>query len=263
VVTSFDIESDNFELFFEKQLEGISEAGRAVIPRDVATKIFWMDGRLNPAGAKKLGFLAKIWILWRALRKRVFIIVENEETGIGLEEFVELREAIKRRDFGIKKAEGLAAQATFVTGNKELCDTMNYLNGLSASPTYNYLTKAKNFTSTKTAEHRRHMDYIVRFLRFYEGNKKKWIQEKQLHVPEYLVLLYLYDKDATRGSEMYLQTYRTAFQSSPSKIKNAFITLQRKGLIIKHNTGSAAKMQITPMGIDLMNYVLMKYAINC
>lgn len=244
-------------------MEGITENGKAAIPKDVATRIFRIDGSLFSGRVRNLGFLTKVWILWRALRKRVFIIVENEETGIGLEEFVELREAIKRRDFGLKKAEGLSTQATFVTGNKELCDTMNYLNGLSASPAYNYLTKTKNFVSTKSAEHRRHMDYIVRFLRFYEGNKRKWVQEKNLHMPEFLVLLYLYDKDAVNGSEMWKDAYKFTFHGSPSMIKNACVSLQHKGLILKHNTGSAAKMQITPMGTDIMNYILNKYAINC
>jgi hypothetical protein len=259
--SKFNIESDNFELYFEKQLATITDAGREAIPKDLV--LFKADGSIRHANVRKLDYQAKLYILWRCLKKRVWIVAENEEDGLSVEDFVKLREAIKRRDLGSKKSDDLTTQATFVTGSRDLCDMFNYLRQLSASPAYNYLNKYKNFKSTKTSTQVREMNYIIRFLRHYEGQKKKWNTEKNLSMPEWYVLIFLYDKDYALGSQMYRETYLRAYQSSPKKIKAAFRSLQSRGLILKHGLNSGARMQITPMGRDLVNYILSTYNLNC
>lgn len=260
--STFNIETDNFELYFEKQLATITEAGKEAIPKDLMG-IFRHDGTLHHGKIRKLDFQAKLWILWRCLKKRVFVVVENEETGIELEEFTELRKAIKRRDLGEKKAEGLATQATFVTGSRDLCDMFSYLRQLSASPAYNYLNKYKNFKPTKTGQHLKEMDYIARFIRHYEGQKKKWNTEKNISMPEWYILIFLYDKEYALGSQIYHDAFKRAYQSSPRRIKTAFGSLQSRGLILKHGKNSGARMQITPMGRELVNSILATYILNC
>jgi hypothetical protein len=193
----------------------------------------------------------------------VWIVVENEDTGIGLEDFVKLREAIKRRDYGSKKAEELTTRAELFTGNKELGDMFDYLRQLSASPAYNYLNKYKNFKPTKTGEHIRQMHYIVRFLRHYESQKKKWGQAKGLSIPEWYVLIYLYDKEFALGSVIYKDTFKKAHLSSPRRIKQSFGTLQERGLILKQGVGKGARLKITPMGSEIVNSILAAYALNC
>jgi len=260
--STFNIETDNFELYFEKQLATITEAGREAIPKELG-KMFRVDGTLQHGFIRKMDYQAKLWVLWRCLGKRVWIVAENEETGIGLEDFTKLREAIKRRDFGAKKAEGLTTRAEFFTGNKELGDMFDYLRQLSASPAYNYLNKYKNFKPTKTGEHVREMNYIVRFLRNYESQKKKWGQAKGLSIPEWYVLIYLYDKEFSLGSTIYKDTFKKAHLSSPRRIKGSYGTLQSRGLILKQGTGKGTRLQITPMGREIVNSILANYALNC
>lgn len=259
----FDIESDNFELYFEKQLTGMTETGKEAIPKKLYGQIFRFDGSVNTRGIRRLGFLGKLWILWRCLKKRVWVVVENEETGMSIEDFVELREAIKRRDYGIPKAEGFDIQGQFVTGGKELCDSFQYLNGLSASGAYNYLVRHKNFRKTKTSQSIVEYNYLIRFIRHYEAHKKKWILDKGMTASEWYTLLFLYDKEEALGSEIYRKVFVRAFHSSPIKIKLAFKTLQIKGYIIKHGRTSASRLQITPLGRDLVNSILNTYIINC
>lgn len=261
--TKFGIESDNFEIYFQKQISGITESGKEAMPIDLASKLFHYDGRINQGNVRKLSFLGKLFVLWKCLKKRVWIFIEDEDGGMSAEEFVELRKAIKRRDYGIKKAEGLALQGHFCTVNKEFGDTMTYLNSLSMSPTYNFLNRPKNFKITGTERFVREANYIVRFLRFYEAHKKRWVHEKKLSVPEFYVLIYLYDKEEALGSIMYREFYKRTFHCSERKIKLAFRTLQSRGLIYKHGNTSGARMQITPMGKDMINSILKKYALNC
>jgi len=257
----FNIESDNFDLYFEKQLSTITEAGRDAIPKDII--LFNTDGSVRRKTIKSLDYQAKLWILWKCLKKRIWTVVENEETGLNLEEFLELKEAIKKRDLGVKKADGISAKSTFVTGDKDLCEMFNYLRQLSSSPAYNYLNKYKNFKPTKTSEQAREMKYIVRFIRNYEVQKKKWNIEKSISMPEWYVLIYLYDKDYGLGSAMYKETYLRVYHSSSRRIKQAFGSLQSRGLILKHGDKKGTRFQITPMGTDLVNYILSTYILNC
>lgn len=260
--STFNIETDNFELYFEKQLATITEAGREAIPKELSL-MFHADGSLRHTFIRKMDYQAKLWVLWRCLKKRVWIVVENEETGIGLEEFTKLREAVKRRDYGAKKANELTVRAEFFTGNKELGDMFDYLRQLSASPAYNYLNKYKNFKPTKTGTHVREMNYIVRFLRHFDSNKKKFVIENHLSVPEWYVLISLYDQEFALGAKIYNDTFKKAYHSSPRKIKLAFRTLQTRGYILKHGVNKGARFQITPMGRDLVNSILVKYVLNC
>jgi len=259
----FDIESDNFQLYFEKQMAGITESGREAIPKSLYGYLFAYDGSLKLHNTRKLGFVGRLWILWRCLKKRVWVVVENEESGMGVEEFVEMRKAIQRRDFGVPKAEGFATQAMFITGNRELCDTFQYLNGLSSSGAYNYLLRYKNFRHTKTSENVKELNYIIRFIRHYEAHKKKWVQDKGITVPEWYVLLFLYDKGPTPGSEIYLKTFAKAYHSSQVRIRRAFSTLQTRGWIVKHGQWASSKMEITALGRDVVNSIINTYIINC
>ncbi|MFK5173314.1 hypothetical protein ACI3QN_12440, partial [Propionibacterium freudenreichii] len=88
----------------------------------------------------------KLYILWKALRKNFFIVVEGDDTnGLTVEQFVEIKNAIKVRDYGVDRVnEFLIPQGTFVTGGKELMESLAYLNNLSTSPAYKYLLRGKN-----------------------------------------------------------------------------------------------------------------------
>lgn len=251
--TRFNIECENFDLYFEKLVPTIGSAAKEGLPRDVLYKM----------RRKKLGFIGKLFILWKCLRKRWWIVVEEEEGGLTIEQFVELREAVKRRDYGVPKAEGYVSTGMFVTATKELADSFEYLNRLSNSPAYNYIQRAKNKIPNNTAQWNEQMKFIVRMLAFYESKKKTWVEEKGIMIPDFLVLLYCYCGDEVKGSDMYGSFYKRAYQSSPRKIKVAFMTLQGRGYLKKIGNTSTAKWQITPLGKELINSILTKYALNC
>ncbi len=259
----FNIDSDNFELYFERQLEAITEAGKEALPIGYVGKLFYVDGKPNRTSIRKLNFFAKLWILYRSLNKRVWVVVENKETGMTIEEFVELGKAIRKRDFGQKMSNDLKTKATFITASRELGDYLDYINGLGNSPMYNYLMKYKNFKPTKTSEHIEKKNYIVRFLRHYEGRKKVWCEGGKINIPEWYILLYLYDKEYALGSEIYKTAFKRSMQSSEVRIKQSFVTLQNKHYIIKNGESKNARFKITPMGKDVVDYILNNYAVNC
>ena len=256
----FDIESDNFSLYYEKIISGITEEQKALLPK--ALGLFKVNGDVSMTRMRRLPFMAKMWILFRVFNKNVILTFADEP--ITEDEVAELKEAVKKSDTGTDKAQWLIAKGMFSIGPKELVDTYNYINRLSARPAYNYLAKGKNVRHTNTELNRRKMQYIVRFLRHYEANKKKWNIALSVTMAEYYVLLALYDKERLYGRDIYHKTFNKAYQSSIHHLKRGLKSLQSKGMIIKNRARTQdTTYSITPLGTEFINDVINKYAIDC
>jgi hypothetical protein len=260
--TRIDIDSEALGLYFAHEIEKITPQAKSDLPKDIAFKLFRGGGKFNANSTSKLGFLAKLYVLWKALNKRWWIVIEDEDNGMTPGQFMELRKAYKRRDYGVEKAKTIMLSGTVVFANKELSECCAYLNRLSSSPAYNYLIKGKNHVPCPTAERNKEMAYICRFLVEYEKNKKTWVAAYGISIPEWLVLIYLYHGKEIVGSPIYKEVYRRAYQSSPTKLRSCFSTLQNKKFIQKTGTGKGAMMSITPLGKDTVDGILTRYALN-
>lgn len=260
--TLFDIDCEALDLFFSHEIEKISPMAKEELPRDVAFKLFRGGGKFNTNSTSKLGFIAKLYVLWKALNKRWWIVIEDEERGMTPGQFMELRKAYRKRDYGIDQARALMLSGSLVLANKELSECFSYLNRLSTSPAYNYLLGGKNKVNNHTEDWMRKMRYIANVFAYYESQKKVWVAGMGVSVPEWLILLYLYPKGAVNGAPIYKEFYKRAYQSSPTKLVRSFSVLQRKGYIEKTGSTKLAEFNITALGIDTVNTILTKYALN-
>jgi len=263
--TKFDLLAENWDLYFDKQLCSITPQAKEALPNDVKFKLFRKGGAVNSNSTSKLSFLAKIYVLWKALRKNIFIVVEgNDENGLTVEDFVNLKQAIKVRDYGVdRNNDYVVPQATFVVGNKELMESLAYLNNLSNSPAYRYLMRGKNPVPNKVEQNKEASKYIARFLCHYESNRKRIGYESGINISEWLVLISLYHGNEMDSNIIWRSTYKYSFNSSKTKIKVAFGTLQNRGYIKKHGASRGTKIQITATGTDVVNTVMQKYCVNC
>ena len=261
--TIFDIDCEPLDLHFVHEMEKISITAKSELPKDVAFKMFRGGGKFRTQSTSRLGFLAKLYILWKALNKRWWIMIEDEDNGMTTGQFLELRKAYKKKDYSPEQANILKSTGTLVLASKELGDNMTYLNRLSASGAYNYVMKGKNAPKSKTTEDDKERSYIAKFLAGYEGQKKNIVSNTGLLIPEFYVLLLLFDGKDVPTSFIYREKFRRAYQSSPNKIKMAFSTLQARGLVTKNGVIRGATLQITSSGKELLNSVLEKYILNC
>lgn len=261
--TLFDADSEEFQMYFAHEMESISTTAKADIPKDVAFKLFRGGGKVDTKSTSKLSFLAKLYILWKCLNKRWWVLIEDEQNGITPGQFMELRKAYKRKDYGTERAAVLKSYGSFVLADKELATTLTYLNRLSSSGAYNYLIKAKNSPKSKSAEDDKERTYIAKFLANYDAQKKTMVTNCKLTVPEFYVLITLYDGKPIEGVSLYKEKFKRAYQSSPSKIKLAFGTLQSRGLVAKNGTTRGSTLQITSSGKELLNSIFEKYILNC
>lgn len=261
--TIFDVACENFDLYFAREIQSITSEGKSKLPRDISFKLFRRGGEWDSRSTNRLSFLAKLFVLLRSLKKRFIVIIEDEEKGIGLDQYKDIRRNIKERDYSVQAAEDGRMTFDFYLGNRELMDAFQYLNQLHTSPAYNFLLRNKNVPPNKYDEANKEMAYIVKFIAFWESNKKNVVADTSLLIPEIYVLLCLFDGKETLGATIYNERFKRAYQSSPGKIKQAFGTLQNRKYIIKYGQGKGAKMQITALGRQILVQTLHKYAINC
>lgn len=260
--TRINIECDNFDFYFLKCFENITLAGREAIPKDIFFKLFDSKGNPRIEVIHRLPFLTKLFILWQSFNKKWWVVVQDEADGLGLEEFKEYLKSIKKRDFSLGRSTEFEKDGNFYLANKQLGDVFSYLNSLSVSPAYNYLVKGKNKTSTKSADWSEQVEYIAAFISNYESNRKKMALATNISMPEWFVLTSLFHGKEMVGAILYTQKFKKAFQSSPSRIKTSFGSLQSKGLIEKIGANKGATLKITALGRSKVVQMLERFALN-
>lgn len=259
----FDLECDNFSYYFLEHTAGMTERQKEQLPKELLFKIFNKANRVNSKSTSKLSFIAKLYILVRALNKRWILLVEDDENGLTPTDFFKYKEQTKKRNYTADSATDLISDGAFVLGNKELIDSFHSINDLSISPAYNYLQKVKTKNYLKPNEYKRNMSFLSKWLNNYESVRKKIVMESGLTMAEWITLTYLYDGEEKVGSHLYKEKFKYCYNSSSAKIKTSFSTLQKRGFIVKYGEGSASKLQITALGKDKLSSVMEKYVVKC
>lgn len=255
-----DIINDNFDIFFERQSKKIGQHEKELLPKPYLYKLFKGGAELDVREGAKFSFLQKLFVLWKALKYNIYIVVEDKD-GMGIEDFYKFKEQHKKRNYSIGQAGNVIANENFVLGNKELSDTFSYLNTLCTGRAYNFLSGTKN-RKTKVNHYLSHMKYFAKHYENYESKKKKMCLESGLDMPEFLMLMSLYYRDDIISSEIYKTIYKYSFHSSRTRFKAAFGSLQNKGFIQKSGVAKGAKFKLTELGSNKFNEIVQKYFIN-
>lgn len=262
IKTRIDLSCENFDLYFADQIPNLTPEAKDGLPKDIIFKLFRRGGVFNSKSTSKLNFITKLYVLLKSLKKRWYIVVEDEDRGMRLQDFNDLPRLIKERDYNVSDAEDLRTSGGFILAGRELSNAFAYLNYLSVSPAYNYLLRAKNTPRNKVDQSDQEMCYLSKFLINWEAQKKTMVSQTGLNIPEILVLMLLYPGLEVSSSSIYQTVLKRAYQSSPTKIKIAFGTLQKRGYINKFGFVKGVKLQITATGRDVLRGIINKYAIN-
>jgi hypothetical protein len=220
------------------------------------------DGRISDRGFLKYNFIQRLYILWIACGKHIDVVIRDDAGGLSPEQFLEYDARKKKKDWGVDAAGKMVGDPGFVLGNSALSDSFSYLNHLCNSPAFHYINKIKRPPRNRMVEWKKQMIDFVRVIRFWEGNKKRMTSEFSISMPEFYVLISLYGEREVQGSTIYQDTFKRSFNSSPTKIKLSFGSLQAKGYIEKLGERRGSKMRITPLGSELVNKILVKYALS-
>jgi tRNA splicing endonuclease len=259
--SKFDLQNENFEYYFQSQASLMGEAQRELLPKDIGYKIFKKGHIFDSKSSCKLSFLSKMFVLIRALRKKWILIVEDDVNGMSVEEFFKYKE-LHEKNLKSKDSDDIISRGIFVLGCKELVDTFSKINTINLSPTYNYLIKSKNKLSVPKDQWIIASNYMSRFLVNYEANRKTIALRTKLNMPEFQVMIRLYAGEEVLSNTIWKDLYKYSFNSSKTKIKLAFGSLQNKGYIVKSGSTVATKLKITALGKDVLNEIFEKYIVK-
>jgi hypothetical protein len=261
-ITKLDIGHDNFDNYFAKQIVGLNEAQKTDLPEDITLRLFRNGGAYRANSSFRLTFLHKLLVLWKAIRSRFFIVVESKDGGMTVEDFFAHKAAIKKRDLSSPTAKTFEESFSFVTGSKDLMDYLEYLNDLSRSPAYHYLSRGKNTKKSKQAVFKDQRSYVLKFLANYEGCKKTMVTQTGLSMSDIMVLFVLYPGHEVKSNLIYTKIYRYSFHTSQKRMKISFGVLQSMGYITKVGGSKATKLKVTALGISKLDEILEKYILN-
>jgi predicted transcriptional regulator len=255
----WDFVNDNFDEFVAAHIMAITPEQMQKLPSEIAFKI--KKGSKSATGS--LSFLQKLYFLYKHRRSRFFVVFEDQEKGFSMQQFEEYRQNFKHRTPSISEAEQLSAEFGFCFGSKEVIESLDYLNMLSVGPAYKYIIQQRNASvrSAKVKNFKESITHIIRMLTFYEANKKRIGVDLGVAVPEWYILMHLYEKES-KGSEAYNSKFKGAYNSNKVQLIKALTTLAAKGLIEKFGGNKFASYRITAEGTELVHKILYKYVLD-
>lgn len=256
----YDVIHENFDGFFEQRVRNLTEQQKSILPRKLMIKLYRKGGRIsNLLNTSKLNFLEKLYVLFKIFRSRWYIVVEDESGG-GFDEWNDFKKAVKKNEISEGNSSRLVNEGHFFLANAEVCDAFSYINKLCTSPAYGYLVGAKN--NVGIAKWKSEMQYIVGFLGNYEARKKAFLINSGLKLPEWYILVHIYNKGDVPTSNIYKEVFKYAFSASATQIKTAFGSLQDKKMIVKQGYTKGATIRITPFGVDTIHQIMSKYIVD-
>ena len=259
----YDIQCDNFDDYFAVQVAKASENQKGLLDKELLSNLYSFSHKARAKKITKMNFFSKMFVLFKMLKKRCIIIVEDEDNGMDEDAFFKWKKLLHKQEYTTGNSDELITQAFFALGNRELVDTFHKLNGLSASRAYSYMIGSKNKSIKDKNSWGDCMAYVFRFLSHYEANRKRMSMQTGLNMPEWLVLIYLYKGEWTKGKAMHQEWYKYSFNSNARSIRSAFGSLRHKGYIEKVGETVDAKLRITALGRDKVNEIAKKFILNC
>lgn len=255
----YDISSPQFTDYFSEQIKNLTQEQRNDIPKDlkIKIKIDSEDGYTHTI----YNLLQQLYVLYRVLNKRCYIVVEDEENGISVDEFLALDKE-KFDKVNDENAKKLYTKAAFILGARDLINSFHYLNLLSYSPAYSYFLKLKNIRSTKYHHQEQSVKYICNLISMYEGRKKLITRNLGITTPEWYVMLLFADGMERGAAFAYKDRYHNAYNSSRKQISVAIKKLVDKGILQRFSKNKGATYILTPYGFDKLFEILGKYVVN-
>lgn len=254
----FDIQVDNFNGLFTLAVSQMTTEQKRNLPPEILAKLFKISGQPSQ---KKLNFLQQLYVLCQGGGKEVYVVVGDEEKGIGIADFEKFKREQKRHKISQEAADYYLSKGVMVLGNRELMDWLSYLNSVSISPAYKYALSLKNVKAPKIKEVNKEFSYFCNLIMTYEGNKKRIVRQEGITIPELYILLYLSDGKEKRATASYVEVYRNSVNASRKQLLEAFKKLVMLGYAESFGKARATNYRISAKGKEKLYGIIHKHMI--
>lgn len=246
------IDSEGFDAFFCHHMANATDGQIALIPESIR--------RIQ---RNRLTFFEKLFVLFRAFNKTIYLVAKDEKEGLTPEQFCKWDEEEKKRAYNTENSNDLVMRAGFVLGDRDVCNGLLFQRNLGATSLFKYLSNYhKNKSGPKPYNTRDAMQDICKMLMHYEGLKKKMLKELAITIPEWYTLLHFANGEEKSGLLVYSGVFAHAANSSRPQLHRAMRRLVDDGYLQKFKKTNGATYRITPLGIDLLQRALSKYVTN-
>lgn len=215
-------------------LTEMSTSQRLEVPTELMIKAF-KKGKPNAAGLR-MG--EKMYLLSVVFGRRVHIVVsggENDKDLVSQEMLKAALKASKGKKPILEFAEEMFAVGGFVLGDKNVIESMAFMNLVSVTDIYKQVIPAVRRVprekQTSFEEHRKALRTLVKMFMNYEANKKRISLDFKFATPEWYAMLYFFDGER-KGTEFYNETFRYAHAASRTNMQIALKRLTDDGYLI-------------------------------
>lgn len=253
-----DLQVENFNRFFAIKAKEMTPLQKERLPAEVLARVFKGRGRIS---TERLSFLHQVYILQRAMNIETYILVGDENNGIGVKDW----EMFKRQQNGKRtdstEINHYLSSGIFVLGSRELMEYMDHLNMLSLTPLCNYILKLKNREASRVQPFQRELELVASAIVKYEGSRKKIVRQKGLSISDWLILLYLVDGKEGGATPIYTDVYKDSMNATRTNFFSSFKKLREIGYIQRFGKGKSTKYKITALGKSIVREVFNSYII--
>lgn len=255
-VDKLDVFHPMMEEYFMNKVSKLTPAEINSIPQEIRFKLFKQGLQQSTYNMK---FAEKAHVLTTTMGQNMIILFEDDENGIGPDQFNAAIKAQKAKITNGKLLSDRKTKSIFVLGNKELMSPLLYLNHVMCSDIYNLISEpAARVKTKKEKDHiKLHTAYkgITEMLTYYEGNKKMIPQAFGIDMPGWYSLLYFGIKER-KGTDFYNGDFKYAYSSSRMKLYNGLKRMYDLGYLTRRGARNDLRYSITSKGSDLLYKII-------
>lgn len=261
---TYDIVSENFDLYFHNLLSGMTEQQRDSVDGKLARKVF----KGKTLRVDKLTFPERAYILGSVFKRPLFVLIGNEgdaAEALSPSLFQAAANAYKGKDGAMGElAADVVDNGNFIIGTRELLDHLSMLRLVCATDIYRLvlpLQKRKLKPSANVAEFHAALKYNIRYLSHYEGQKKRMETDYGITLSEWYALLHYYSGEKS-GSSFYKEAYLNAVQCNRTTKKKALTRLTMDGYLFRRGKTNKVQYSISPKGQDTVIKIFDRLVFN-
>lgn len=251
----FDLNSPNFEDYFERMMNMLTPEQRSRIPDRIKKKLITNKGEIKIG---KTTFMERLFTLVCAGGNRFTITIEPPigENVLSVEDYY--KQKASKNESAIESAKDLVDKGTFVLADRDLIKYSFHLSDISASGAYKHFTKLKNSKETSLYKNEQSLNYLIKVLLNYEGNKSKIVRDFGVTPAEFCSLLYFYNGEIRSSANLVEDVMKWAFNMNKQTLTRAISSLISKKMMERHGKKFETKYRITPIGIKRVNDIIQK-----
>lgn len=254
-IIKYDFYNENFETYFNERVDKMNGDQRAMLPDEIKYKLIRFRGKFQNG----LTFQEKVFILNTCFGARVMLYVYDDDQHIQKEDIQSLKQAQRGEIQNKVLFQETRIQAGFIMADKNLFQTMMYLNHLYTSDIYRLFktinlgrvqAKGKEFAKGKEI-----VTGICDIILKYEQRKKSLVMSYGL-TPQRLYVLFYFSTGEKFGKDFCNRDFQFAYNQSARMLSGAVKYMTDTGYLLRRGDAAHYRYTLTAKGTALLNKII-------